>query len=322
MTVSDANLPWTSSEWRERNDSVWQRTLRLQQSWWRQTRTGMAAGPSTGGTRLVSSMLPVGTEWSPNLMTPAAVASARRARLDLETERRPGIIQIDRLHRNLLSSQPLCFNLFGHLSAEPSTLLEWVRTFHHDAESVDCVRLEWAPLTGNTGGSAFDAFVTYTRSGGARGFLGIECKYAENLTKAQPRPAPEKFKVETVNGPWREGAETRLDRPSLRQFWYNQLLTQRVAAGDFTSGIGVVVACHDDNPARRAVEAVRTELDDPSSLRFSSINDVIDAVPGHERWRRAFTERYLTYDQIPARLAQDNEPPGRQSADPAHVHRS
>lgn len=258
----------------------------------------------TGGSRLVSSMLPTGTEWVPNLMTQAAVDAAKRARDDLVAERRPGIIQLDRLHRNLLSSQPLCFNLFGHLSADPSVLFEWVHSFQDDVETVDEVRLEWAPLTGNTGGSAFDAFISYTRRGGARGFLGIECKYAENLAKAQPKPAHEKFKVETADGPWRRGAETRLDRPRLRQFWYNQLLTQRVlSTGDFTSGIGVVVACHDDASARGVVESICAELDDPTTLRFSSINDVVDAVAGNESWRLDFAERYLTYDQIPARLA-------------------
>lgn len=263
----------------------------------------MPAGPRTGGPRLVSSMLPADADLSDNLTTAAAVAAAERSIHDLAIERRPGLIQADRLRRNLLSSQPLCFNLFGHLSSDPSALVGWVRSFQNDVESVDDVRLEWAPPTGNTGGSAFDAFVTYTRSDGARGFLGIECKYAENLAKAQSKPAHEKFKVETANGPWHTGAETRLDRPRLRQFWYNQLLTQRVAStADFAGGIGVVVACHDDASAREVVESIRAELDDPATLRFSSINDVVNAVTGHETWRQKFAERYLTYDRIPERM--------------------
>ncbi|MFI5623589.1 PGN_0703 family putative restriction endonuclease [Nocardioides sp. NPDC051685] len=171
-------------------------------------------------------------------------------------------------------------------------------------------REKWAPLTGNTGGSAFDTFVTYTRNDGERGFLGIECKYAENLSKAQPRPARNVYRLETANGPWHEGAETRLNQPRLRQFWYNQLLTQRVARADhFAEGIGVVVACHDDLTAREVVESIQAELDDPTTLRFSSINDVVDAVTGNESWRQAFTERYLTYDKIPERLAQAKSVP-------------
>ena len=310
MTVIDAQLSWISPEWKESGDSTWQQVLRLQQSWWRETRLGLPAGPQTGGSRLVSSMLPTDVDLSRNLMTKEAVDAAERAIHDLATERRPGLIQFDRLRRNLLSSQPLCFNLFGHLSSDPPALLGWVRSFQNDVETVDDVRLEWAPLTGNTGGSAFDAFVTYTRSDGAQGFLGIECKYAENLAKAQPKPAHDKFKAETTNGPWHAGAEQRLDRPGLRQLWYNQLLTQRVtSSADFDEGIGVVVACHDDITAREVVESIRAELDDPATLRFSSIDDVVDAVTGNEAWRRDFTERYLTYDRIPERLAEAKAPP-------------
>lgn len=305
VTVTDEQLSWASPEWRESADSPWQRILRLQQSWWRETRLKLPAGPRTGGSRLVSSMLPTEVDLSANLMTEAAVAAAERAIHDLTCMRRPGLIQLDRLRRNLLSSQPLCFNLFGHLSADPLALLGWVRSFRNDVNTVDDVQFEWAPLTGNTGGSAFDAFVTYTRNDGERGFLGIECKYAENLSKAQPRPARNVYRLETANGPWHEGAETRLDQPGLRQFWYNQLLTQRVAYADrFAEGIGVVVACHDDLTAREVVESIQAELDDPTTLRFSSINDVVDAVTGNESWRQDFTERYLTYDKIPERLAQ------------------
>lgn len=303
--MTDAQLSWISPEWKESGDSTWQQALRLQQSWWRETKLGLPAGPQTGGSRLVSSMLPTDVGLFPNLMTEPAVAAAERAIHDLAAERRPGIIQVDRLHRNLLSSQPLCFNLFGHLSSDPSALLGWVRSIRNGIETVEDVRLEWAPLTGNTSGSAFDAFVSYTRTDGTRGFVGIECKYAENLAKAQPKPAHDKFKLETANGPWHAGAEARLDRPRFRQFWYNQLLTQRVAStADFSEGIGVVVACHDDLSARDVVDSVRAELDDPTTLHFSSINDVVDAVTGNEAWRRNFTERYLTYDQIPERMAQ------------------
>lgn len=304
MTATDPRLPWTSPEWSEAGDTAWQRTLRLQQSWWRETRLGLPAGPISNGERLVASMLPIGTEWQPNLMTREAVAAAKRARDDLAIERTPGIIQLDRLHRNLLSSQPLCFNLFGHLSADPAALLPWVRSIRPDAETVDGIRLEWAPLAGTLARSAFDAFVIYGRRGGGRGFLGIECKYAENLAKAHPKRAHDRFRSATADGPWRHGAAARLDQPRLRQFWYNQLLTQQVLATEaFTSGTGVVLACHDDATAREVVDTVSAELEDPTSLRFSSINDVVDAVIGHGDWRRAFVERYLTYDQIPARLA-------------------
>src|SRR3954451_21145381 len=91
----------------------WQAQLRRQQAWWREKRLGLPAGPRVGHSRLVSSMLPDDVNLSTNLMWPEAVDAAEKALIALATENRPGLIHEERLRRNLLSSQPLCFNLFG-----------------------------------------------------------------------------------------------------------------------------------------------------------------------------------------------------------------
>lgn len=294
MPVTDPHLSWDDPAWREASDTAWQRALRRHQAWWRQERLALPAGPISHGQRLVASMLPAGTGLRPNLMTDEAVASAEAAIADLKASKRPGLIQQDRLERNLLSSQPLCFNLFGHLAATPEALLPWVRSLCPAAAQVLDVRLEWAPEHGNTGGSAFDAFVEYVTDSGARGFLGVECKYAENLAQAQPKPAADKYVSETRAGAWIAGASDRLDKPRLRQFWYNQLLAQRVLRdAGFSEGVGVVVACSDDQPAREAVQLVAAELKDRDSFVFSPLEDVVNSVTGHDEWRLAFTERHL-----------------------------
>ena len=128
------------------------------------------------------------------------------------------MIQQKRLRRNLLSSQPLCFNLFGYLGEHPATLLPWVRQLSPDAEEVVDVALEWAPTDNALGGSAFDAFVEYTLPGRRRGFIGIECKYAENLAKAQPKPAPEKYKDSNASWSldrWRRDRSRQASSPSV-----------------------------------------------------------------------------------------------------------
>lgn len=304
MPVTEPDLPWSDPAWAEPGDNHWQRVLRLQQSWWRAERAHLPAGPMVGGTRLVCSMLPKSVDLQPNLMTEESVNAATEAIAALKAEKRPGIIQVERLRRNLLSSQPLCFNLFGYLSAHTDALLPWVRTYRPHAALVEEVKLEWAPLGGLLGGSAFDAWVCYQTSSGAQGFLGIECKYAEDLASAQRRPASNKYLQATKKGPWRAKAEKALDRSRLRQFWYNQLLTQRVLAlPEFDEGIGVVVACAGDVAARTATADVAAELDDPGSLRFDSIENVVASVVGHDPWREAFEERYLGYHQVETRLA-------------------
>ena len=227
-------------------------------------RLGLPAGPRVGHARLVSSMLPDDVDLSSNLMWPEAVAAAENALLALTTEGRPGLIQEERLRRNLLSSQPLCFNLFGYLGAHEQSLLPWVRTIQPEAASIDDVRLEWAPATGTLGGSAFDAFVSYETGAGNSGFVGVEVKYAEDLAAAQRKPANDKYKAPTLTGSWKTGAVERLDKPKLRQFWYNQLLTQVVlASGEYDEGFGAVVACAADHSAREVTATVSCRADRP-----------------------------------------------------------
>lgn len=302
MAVTDPSLPWRDPSWREASDNVWQAQLRRQQGWWRQERLGCDAGPMIGRDRLVVSMLPLDVDLAPNLMTDEAVLAATTAIESLRSEKRPGLIQQERLRRNLLSSQPMCFNLFGHLSSDPKALLPWVRSVSPNAVEVTKVKLEWAPAADVIGGSAFDAFVGYRRNDGRRGFLGIEVKYAEDLAKAHPRPAPDKYRQPTIEGPWQEGAVQRLDQPTLRQFWFNQLLTQVVERRhEYDEAYGVVAACAQDTKARDVVSQVATELLQPDTLRFAALEDIVATVEGHDAWKAAFTERYLTYDAIDER---------------------
>lgn len=297
----EASKPvWNDPCWREKSDNRWRAGLRLQQAWWRQKQLELPPGPrSRGDDRLVVSMLPADVGFDPNLMTAAAVASAESAIDELRSRRAPGIISEDRLKRNLLSSQPLCFNVFGHLSATPDALTAWARTLTPQVERVTDVRLEWAPASGALGGSAFDAFVELELKGGDRGFLGVECKYAENLAEAQREPAREIYVERTRQSGWKDGAAEVLNRNGLRQLWYNQLLTQTVAANDgYSLGMGIVMACSADTKAREATDLVKAQLSDDDALVFSPFEDLVRSVKGHDAWRARVWQRYFDFSPI------------------------
>jgi hypothetical protein len=297
-------VPWSDPYWVEGGDNAWCRGLRWQQGWWRETVLGQPPGHIDRRDKAVVSMLPVGVGLEPNLMTPEARTSAQETLSGLRSSGRPGLIDEDRLQRNLLSSQPLCFNLFGHLTAHREALLPWVKTLAPEADAVTAVELEWAPAHGTLGGSAFDAFIEYERHDGCRGFLGVECKYAENLKKSQRNPAADKYLAATVPPRWRPGAVAALDRHGRRQLWYNQLLAQIVAASDqYCEGVSVVVACSADMAAREAVATVSGQLSTQAQLRFCAIEDVLDSVPGHNRWKSQFRSRYIDFSPIQELLA-------------------
>src|SRR5436305_1864853 len=103
-------IAWDARRWREKGDNGWTAGCRWLQAWWRDQVLHMNPGEPTGSMRdgLVSSMLPLGSDSGLNFLDPSirAAVEARLAEGD-----HSGIIEKDRLYRNLLSSQPTCFNL-------------------------------------------------------------------------------------------------------------------------------------------------------------------------------------------------------------------
>ena len=195
-------------------------------------------------------MLSEDVDWTANFFTPAAARAAQ----GLSATHTGGIVDEDRLRRNLLSSQPACLNLFAPLADRPDTVATWLRsaipTLPEDL-TVERIEFEWAPPPHQHfgGGSAFDAFVTYT-SGHGRGFVGIETKYAEDLAEQAPGRIRDTYSDFTRDsGLWLPDAAPRLMQPRLRQLWLNTLLGQSLLLrgdGRFARGAVMVLTCRDD----------------------------------------------------------------------------
>ncbi len=343
MTSQDASAPWHDERWRVKGDNPLQAGLRLQQAWWRQECLAIAeAGPLHAGqpagkgkrrrNALVVSMLPESVEgFSANLMSDEALAAHLEARAAGGVA--PALLQEDRLRRDLLASQPLCFNLFGHLAqADLAALLPWVQTFAPDATRVAGLRLGYAPSAAELGEeplgtSAFDAFIDYDLPDGRLGFVGVETMYAEDLAKGLPLPpvgsaGRARYAAETALRGWKDGAADELvsHRRNL-QFWYHQLLAQRTRAlvkssdgsPKYAEHTVVVVASRHDTSAQAVVSKVSGLLaeEEQDTLRFCSLEDVIDSVVGHEPWKHSLWQRYTDFTPIQRELAEAS--PLRQS---------
>lgn len=113
------------------------------------------------------------------------------------SERNAGqLIQKSRLFTNLLSSQPLCFNLFGDLVTRCKKAKDYSSATKIFAElmqkplrSVTHLEFEKSPGRGKAAflgdRTAFDFYVEYELTSGEKGFLGIEVKYHENLAGSE-----------------------------------------------------------------------------------------------------------------------------------------
>jgi hypothetical protein len=299
---------WDDTGWSEGGDNSWTAGCRWLQSWWREQQGHLPGPRSNTDGRLVGSMLRFDAPEDANFLDREIVAAvkARLAEGD-----HSGIIEKDRLRRNLLSSQPTCFNLFGPFVSQPNGLKPWVETLDGEVTTVDVVRFEWAPERAAhfDGGSAFDAFIEYT-AGDARRFIGVECKYAENLAATSIKVRDVYIDFTEASGYWIRGAATRLDQKKLRQFWLNTLLAQSLAsrpARTYERGMAVVVACAADVSAHSASEAVRAELQEPDRwLRWSPYEEVLATVDGRTEWKRAFRERYLDFGPVQHRLGKQD----------------
>ena len=108
------------------------------------------------------------------------------------------MIDEDRLWCNLLSSMPLCFNLFGCFHESPKSATNAVKKWWPDTPgSVSEIRFEWSPGRMNpeylNNKSAFDAAFILDLDNSCRGVVGVETKYHEHCKKEDP---PKKEKEE------------------------------------------------------------------------------------------------------------------------------
>jgi PD-(D/E)XK nuclease superfamily len=146
------------------------------------------------------------------------------------------LIKEDRMWENLLSSQPLAFNLFGelHFDHKLATGL-FKRLFPGKLDKVTEILFEHSPGRGDknfTGDrSAFDVFVEYSRKG-AKGFIGIEIKYAENLREETGDKAAASYKKHKINYTdlttpkiFKSNAIDTISKIPLSQIWRDHLLS-------------------------------------------------------------------------------------------------
>ena len=283
------------------SDTAWRAQYRRLQSWYRETVLRTPPGADRGGTTRAN-MLPadaVAENPGLNFLDEgiAAYALERARRVIAEA----GTLDPDRLRRNMLSSMPLCFNLFGALRRYPTAAARGLGSvLDLDIEEILEIEVEWAPDPNAHLGdlTAFDAFVRYRTGGGRRAFLGVETKYTEPFSPG--RYTSERYDALTRDpaSGFRPGAERRLAGSATNQLWRNALLAHSLRSTDeFDEGRVVVLSCRGDAGAERAIAGLSAELRDPPALlRSATYEELVaafDSEPQLSSWAADFRGRYL-----------------------------
>ena len=207
----------------------------------------------------------------------------------------------DRLYADLLSSMPMCFNLFGPLWEDNEACKRAVSAWWPDAPSAAKeVRFEWSPGRGEAdkfieNRSAFDAAIILENGG----IIGIETKYHEHL-KAEKMPNAERLAryrlISEQSGVFLPGALEKLEGTPLQQIWQDHLLTlSTVLQSDFECSWAKFILIYPQANLSFAKGAAEYKelLKDSSTFEARTIESLLEEMPLNAAAIETFRERYL-----------------------------
>jgi hypothetical protein len=288
---------------RDRPTTVWKRLARFRQSQWR-TAHGFPIGsePYPGG----RDAQPVGSRMElefarrtgANFISAAALAAVHSR---LNSPEPHQTLSEDRLWADLLSSMPLCFNLFGDLAWDPEVASAAVSAWWPDLPAGRVtLRFEHSPgrrdpsFLGNR--TAFDVAIEIDTPTGIA-VVGIEVKYHEHAVagkRLSPKALARCAAVTEQSAVFKQDWQERVVETDLQQIWLDHILvlsmlqhpSKRWSAGRF------VLVYPSDNPSfRSAARRYRDVLRETNTFEDRTIESLIDDL--RSRTGRRLLERYL-----------------------------
>lgn len=238
---------------------------------------------------------------------------------EIENAKNSGaLISEPRIWNNLLSSQPLCFNLFGELSYDLNLATRYFQhLFPNKIDVVTEILFEYSPGRGEAkylrDHSAFDFFVKYTKNN-QRGFIGIEVKYAESLREESKEKSERNFKPEYQNitdscGIFKPESVPYLMKPPLSQIWRDHLLCLATKQ-DFDEGFFVFLFPSQNDHCKAGIDDYRKFLvfDDEMQNSFYArhLEEFLDALSAvsNADWIIELKQRYLGVSEYNFNLKQ------------------
>ena len=234
-------------------------------------------------------------------------------------------IESDRLFNNLLSSQPMAFNLFCPLrqmrekSPETATKVIKAALPNYSIHKVTEVALEFIPanhekLTGDK--SAMDAIIRFEDEHGKKGFIAIETKYSENLgtnvaydRDDNGKNIPRAKSIEAVKelkcfNADEEQSIIKGDIP-LTQIYRNFLLSEMYGHKEGLLSYSIILAPQKHPTTKKELESLtnvlRNEYKDKIKQVYLEdfVNAIINNSPTEYRvvFER-FHDRYLNWDKL------------------------
>ena len=218
------------------------------------------------------------------------------------------VIQEPRIWNNLLSSQPLAFNLFGELKLNTPLATSVFNELFPDKNiyRVTNIDFEYSPGRNvpkyTSDKSAFDVFVEYSNHNDKKSFFGIEVKYSENLDNS---PASHKERYEEIS----EQSEVfnmsclpKLKGKPLQQIWRDHLLALSLSQDYDDCGEFIYLYPRDNTECSDAINDYMKTFNKASNSCFIplTMEKVIKVIKSYcnENWVFEFENRYLDFSKV------------------------
>ncbi|WP_152047564.1 PGN_0703 family putative restriction endonuclease [Aureimonas psammosilenae] len=219
------------------------------------------------------------------------------------------VIERGRLFTNLLSSQPLCFNLFGSLKLDLSLATAvFAELLPGFIDEVLDVRFESSPARGHAAfsgdGTAFDILVLGRTSAGRRAFIAVEVKYTETARESLPRFTGRKRfdEIARTSNLFLDPSDPQLYANPVQQLFRQSCLAASMLQNEiFDTGFHLLVAPGGNQLALNAGAAFKDHLRDPDAgplpFRTITLERLIEAMAavGAPELARALHRRYCDF---------------------------
>jgi hypothetical protein len=284
--------------------SLFQRKARILQSMWR-TEKGYEAGLFQG--RKLGNLLPM--PWARDTLNNYLSDTIKEVvKREVFTNSDIKLYGKPRIFNNLLSSQPLCFNLFAELQQDLELASKVFKQLcPHRVNEVLSIEFEHSPgrrdmnYTGDR--SAFDVYVVFLNDTNEKGFIGIEVKYYENLKNKPAEIRDRYFKVASTMGCFKDSCLDVLQLSPLEQIWRDHLLAGSLLYSPkdgFKDGFYVFLFPKDNLHCQEAVKQYKQYLTIDRTFQSWTLESVAEAIKQNteKKWIDEVIDRYLNFGKI------------------------
>ena len=243
------------------SDGPFRRAMRLHQSKWRASQN-LAIGNDARDIPYGNYLTEPDAKAGRNFLSPEIYQLAEK-----RISQGAGVEPFRCLH-NLLSSQPMAFNLFGPLCQDKVLAQYLLDPLLPGGASEARVTMEWAPAPRQAyldDASSFDVVIHYTTKAGDSAIAGIEVKLTEPFSPKRygnnDRHTNRYLKVSSDPAIWTTPGEPALSNSTWNQIWRTHLLAQSIRqAKDVTISTAVILHHSGDEKCGGAVKAYQKNL--------------------------------------------------------------